>query len=84
MTEESLDAIDMASVCEVVKCEGGVLVIGKVWEKVNDDEGERWLSKTRLHVATSDAQAAKLVKDYLRKNIANERGILDEDDDDGG
>ena len=80
MTEESLDALDMASVCEVIKCDGGSLVIGKIWEKVEDEEGERWLSKTRLHIATSDSQVAKLVKDYLRKNISNESGVLDEDD----
>ena len=84
MTEEALDVLDMASVAEIVKAEGGFVLIGKVWEKEKDEEGdERWFAKTRLHVATSEAQVCKLVKDYLRKNLGNENGVLDSDEEDG-
>lgn len=82
MTEESLDALDMASVAEVIKCEGGTLVIGKIWERAEGGEYEPgWVSKTRLHFCTSDAQAAKTVRDYLRLNVQNESGILSADED---
>lgn len=81
MTDESLDVLDLASVAEIIKCEGGTLVIGKVWELVkNDDGGDSWVSKTRLHIATSEAAVAKLVKDYLRMNVRNENGMLNEPD----
>lgn len=56
------------------------MVIGKVWELVKNDEGDSWVSKTRLHIATSDSQVAKLVKDYLRMNVRAENGILNEPD----
>lgn len=80
MTDESLDVLDLASVAEVFKCEGGTLVIGKVWELVKHDDGDSWVSKTRLHIATSEAQVTKLIKDYLRMNVKNENGILNEPD----
>ena len=80
MTEADYDVLEAAEVVSVYKCDGGAMVLGKVWELVKDDEGENWICKARLHVATSDAAVAKLVKDYLRKNIGNENGVLDEED----
>lgn len=81
MIEDTYEILDASCIAQVFKCEGGALVIGKIWERTKDEEGfDTWASKVRAHIATSDAAVAKLVKDYLRLNIRNENGILDEDD----
>ena len=77
--EDVYDLVDSASICHVVKCEGGAMVVGKVWFKERDEDGnEAFLSKARLHVVTSEAQLSKLVRDYYRANLSEESGSLDE------
>lgn len=79
MNEDGLSVLDSATVAQVVLCEGGAVVVGTVWEEAGEDGADLLVPRVRLHVATSDTQVAKLVKDYLEKNRSVLSGRLDEE-----